>query len=104
MTAQRYTIVGQQHLERAQREAWYAIRPGDRIKLVRRPDNPKDQNAIEVHAIAGTMVEGSPLPADTKVGFIRATEAALLAPWLDAGYGKDATVVFQKPNTAVVST
>jgi hypothetical protein len=104
MTDQRYTIVGQQHLERAQRDAWFAIRPGDRIKLVRTPDNPKDKNAIEVHAIAGLVVEGQALARDTKVGFIKATEAAVLAPWLDAGHGRDATVVFQKPNTAVVST
>jgi hypothetical protein len=89
MTA--YTIVGQQHLNtRAQRDRWHALKPGDPLTLEREPTNEHDPNAIVV------------LSNGLKVGYIRAKEAKLLAPWWDQ-HGQHAAVVYEKPNSAKVT-
>lgn len=50
------------------------VRPGERLRLVRDPANPRDPHAIKV-----CLADGRPL------GFLRATLAARLAPAIDAG-------------------
>jgi single-stranded-DNA-specific exonuclease len=60
------------------------VRPGDRLRLVRDPRNPRDPHAIQVCALEGGQL-----------GFLRASLAARLAPAMDAGarYAAAATAV-----------
>lgn len=50
------------------------LRPGDRLRVVREPDNPHDGNAIQVDH------------ERDKLGYVPRTDAAELAPQLDAGF------------------
>ena len=52
------------------------LKPDERVKLIREPDNPHDPNAIRVEA---------PFVRGKKLGYIPRTEAAVFAPELDAG-------------------
>lgn len=52
------------------------LKPNERIKLVREPDNPHDPNAIRVEA---------PFVHGEKIGYIPRTEAAVFAPEIDSG-------------------
>ncbi len=61
-----------------------SVRPGERLRLVRDPHNPRDPHAIRVCTADGRQL-----------GFLRATLAARLAPSMDAGarYSAAATAV-----------
>jgi single-stranded-DNA-specific exonuclease len=59
-----------------------AVRPGERLRLIRDPANPRDPHAIKV-----CLADGRP------VGFLRAALAARLAPAIDAGARYAATAV-----------
>lgn len=56
------------------------VRPGDRLRLVRDPRNPRDPHAIQVCALDGGQL-----------GFLRASLAARLTPAIDAGARYSAT-------------
>lgn len=60
------------------------VRPGDRLRLVRDPRNPRDPHAIQVCTVEGRQL-----------GFLRASLAARLAPAIDAGarYAATATAL-----------
>jgi single-stranded-DNA-specific exonuclease len=58
-----------------------ALRPGDRLRLVREPHNPHDPHAVRVVA-----EDGRP------VGYLRAALAGRLAPSMDAGVPYEARV------------
>ena len=63
-------------------------------ELLRRPDNPHDSNAIEVHVPA--LGEGR-----TKIGHLPADVAARMAPAMDDGTSFDAEIeaVLRKPGS-----
>lgn len=71
-----FDLKGESHYQRAL--LW--CEPGERVKLVREPDNPHDPNAIAVKS------------GDECLGYIARDDAAKLAPYLDAGHAPDVQV------------
>ncbi len=56
-------------------------RPGDRIELVRQPDNPHDPLAVAIFTASGTCV-----------GYLGRDRACWIAPKIDRGYPVNAIV------------
>lgn len=68
-----YNIVGTRH---AKAEGFVeTLQAGEPLGLVREPTNPHDSNAIRVYS------------GDRHIGYIKRTEAEVLAPWMDANSG-----------------
>lgn len=72
-----FTGVGFQHrVKRDGRRALAGILPV-RVRLVREPDNPMDENAVRViHADTGVL-------GGSHIGYVAAAEAAIVAPLMD---------------------
>lgn len=71
-----------------------ALRPGDRVRIVREPQNPYDPNALAVYSTAqGRVPPGKrmeDLPLLTKLGHLPRGFAAEVAPLVDQGMRIDA--------------
>ncbi len=85
---QGYTITAQNHLSAEERLAWERLRPGEAIQLRREPTNQYDPNAVLVLNAEGV-----------KVGYIKKSQNAELAKWLDDGGVGDWR--YEKPNLCV---
>jgi len=81
---QRSPLAGFRHYDA--REVWRAVRPGDRLELVREPDNPYDPNAVRVEW------------RGRKLGYLPRRENGAVARQLDRGAPLGARVALVREN------
>ncbi|HKA44017.1 MAG TPA: HIRAN domain-containing protein [Burkholderiales bacterium] len=84
IVVQRSPVAGLRHYEA--REVWHDISVGDRIKLVREPDNPYDPNAICIEW------------RGRKLGYLPRRDNAAVARQIDRGETLEARVSGLKEN------
>jgi len=84
IVVQRSPLAGFRHYEGA--EVWRAMKPGDRLQLVREPDNPYDANAVRVEW------------RGAKLGYVPRRDNAAVARQLDRGAALEARVAGLREN------
>ena len=78
IVVQRSPLAGLRHYD--VREVWDELRPGDRLELVREPDNPYDSNAIRIEW------------RGRKLGYLPRRDNPAVARQLDRGAALEARV------------
>lgn len=78
LVVQRSPVAGFRHYDG--REAWPALKVGDRLELMREPDNPHDANAVRVHW-RGRML-----------GYVPRRDNAAVARLMDRGAALEARI------------
>jgi hypothetical protein len=84
IVVQRSPLAGFRHYDGA--EAWRHMKPGDRLQLVREPDNPYDANAVRVEW------------RGVKLGYVPRRDNAAVARQLDRGAALEARVAEVREN------
>lgn len=84
IVVQRSPLAGFRHYEG--HEAWPALRPGERLALVREPDNPYDANAVRVEW------------RGRKLGYVPQRDNAAVARHLDRGTALEARIAALREN------
>ena len=84
IVVQRSPLAGFRHYEGP--EAWPALRPGERLALVREPDNPYDANAVRVEW------------RGRKLGYVPQRDNAVVARHLDRGTALEARIAALREN------
>jgi hypothetical protein len=84
IVVQRSPLAGLRHYAGA--EAWREMRTGDRLQLVREPDNPYDANAVRVEW------------RGMKLGYVPRRDNAAVARQMDRGTALEARIAMLREN------